>query len=93
MMNSVFTNKTIVRNSIMDPKTFKLQLVNSKKEHLCCIIPFSIQDYFDKGLIGNQSNDDKSNFEQSQAISYCKCSLVLREYQISDFLTRKARGF
>ena len=70
MMNSVFTNKTIVRNSIMDPKTFKLQLVISKKEHLCCIISFSIQDYFDKGLIGNQSNDDKSNFEQSQVIPY-----------------------
>ena len=70
MMNSVFTNNTIVRNSTMDPKMVQLQLVNSKKEHLCCIIPFSIQDYFDKGLIGNQSNDDKSNFEQSQVIPY-----------------------
>ena len=70
MANNVFTNKTIVRIPIMNPKTFKLQLVNSKKEHLCCIISFSIQDYFDKGLIGNQSNDDKSNFEQSQVIPY-----------------------
>ena len=52
-MNNVFTNKTIVRNSIMDPKTFQLQLVNSKKEHLCCIIPFSIQDYFDKIISEN----------------------------------------
>ena len=93
MNHNVVTNKTIVRNSIMDPKTFQLQLVNSKKEHLYCIIPFSIQDYFDKGLIGNQSNDDKSNFEQSQVISYRNSTLVLRGCQTSDFLTCIAKGF